>query len=796
MNLIILKLAIKNLFGRDQTSLLSILGLTIALVSTFYIYSYVSFELSYDSQHKKAKRIYRISGDIIAAENTATHAVLGPLLSPELKNHFAVVEAFTRLIPIRQQTVLEYHNQQFIVEEAYSADPDVFNIFSLEFIYGSNDNIFNNPDEIVINESLYKKIFNDVNPIGKSLIKDGQLLKIAGVVKDSPENSHHKLNVLFSIDNRWSKLENLLPVQISEGYWMPSAYHFILLKPNTSITSITDNFDSFYKKYMAEFGNAINAKFKPVAVSLKELHFSRHMDYDLQKGNKTYIYLLIMIGLFILSVAVINYANLLFTQNIIQSKKIGIKKILGASHFTLYKQFTANSFFFIFTSFVLAYLIYFLSLSALISVTNIDKTVFNILKIFKLSAVLLVALVLITSSISFVNQMGKEGIKLLHPFSLKMLAPTNYRFGISSTVIQYTLSSILIISMIIITRQINFLLQSDMGFNKENILIIDLNNLAGTGKNINPFLNEIQRNPQIKNVALSTNIPGNIMGTSHFQIQRNGETVTKIVKTMGVDYQYIPTLDLHLKEGRNFAKTFKDSSFNSIIINEAFIDFCGFNGDMIGQKLAGDTQVIGVLKNARFNSLHNPTEPMVLYLGNNKMKYLNIKLQSNELKKAVQSIEKIWYNIYPEVLFDTQFLDNRIAMLYNKDQQINTLIKLFAFISLLISIMGLVNLSTILTKSKTKEIGIRKANGANTLGILLLLNTKFIKWVTFAFILAIPAAYFIMSNWLHGFANKINLSWWIFGLAGILVFGIALLTVNLNSWNAARRNPVEALRYE
>ncbi len=796
MNQIILKIALKNLFGRDKTSLLSILGLAIAFVSTFYIYSYVSFELNYDSCHKKAKRIYRISGDIVAAENTATHAVLGPLMSPELKNFFPAVESFTRLVPLRQQTALEYNHQQFIIEEAYSADPDIFNIFSFNFIYGNKKGIFNNPGEVVINESLSEKIFGNTNPIGESLIQNGQSLKIVGVVKDSPANTHHKLNVLFSLSDRWSDLQGLSPVQISEGYWMPSAFHFILLKPNTTIESITGNFNSFYDKYMAEFGKAINAKFNPVAIPLRGLHFSRHMDYDYPKGNKTYIYLLVMIGLFILSVAIINYANLLFSQNISQSKKIGIKKILGASHFVLFKQFFANSSLFILTSMALAYLIYFLSLSALVSVTNINKTVFNTFTVFKLSVMLLVALVIITSSISFANQLGKDGIKLLRPFSSKMVAPANYRFGISSTVIQYTFSTILIISMIIVTRQVNFLLKSDMGFDKENVLIVDINNLKGTGQTITPFLHEIQKNPNVVSAALSTNIPGDVMGTSHFQIQRDGETVTKIVKTMGVDYNYIPTLDLQLKEGRNFAETFNDSSFNSVIINEAFIDFCGFPGNMLGQKLAGDTEVIGILKDARFNSLHNSTEPMVLYLGNERMKYLNIKLSSSDVKNNIQSIERTWNNIYPEVLFDTQFLDARIAMLYNKDQQIDSLIKLFTLISLLISVMGMVNLSTILTKSRTKEIGIRKANGASTLRILQLLNAKFVTWVILAFFFSIPVSYVIMQKWLQSFAYKIEMSWWIFGLAGIIVFTIALLTVNCNSWNAAKKNPVEALKYE
>ncbi len=795
MNFSEIKSALKNLFGKGNTSVINILGLAIAFVSVFYIYSYISFELSYDAYHKNTGRIYRISGDILAVENTATHAVLGPLMGPGLKDYFPAVESFTRLIPIHKQAVLEFDQRQYTIKEAYMADHNVVDIFTLEFIYGSKSTALLNPDELIINRSLSEKIFGDRNPVGETVIRGGQLLKIIGVVKDSPENSHHKLNVLFSIGNMWSNMEGISTVQISEGYWMPTAFHFIMLKPNSYIKSITDNFDGFYDKYMAEFGNRINATFNPIAIPLKSLHFSPYMNYDYPKGNKTYIYLLLMIGGFILTVAIINYSNLLIAQNINQSKNIGVKKILGVSSFALYRQYLANSFIFLLMAMLVAFLVFYLTLSVLTSVTNINQSIFQFRTILMLSVILLSALVIITSLIAFLNQSGKRGLNLIQPQACKTGKSGSRKFGFASTVLQFSLSIILLIAMLTVSRQINFFLKKDMGFDKENVVVIDLKNLPEAGQNIEPFYNEIISIPEITNVSVSTNIPGDIMGTSHFQIARNGKTVTKIVNVMGVDYNYIQLMGMTLKEGRNFSETFNDENYNSVIVNEGLINFCGLTGNIVGQKL-GNSTIVGVLKDACFNSLHNHTEPLLFYLGNEGMNCLNVKLDSKSVKNSTELLAGSWEKIYPGVTYEMKFLDDRIAMLYNDDQQKNTLIKLFTFISLFISVMGILNLSAILINGRIKEIGIRKVNGAKPFEILSMLNIDFAKWTFIAFIIASPIAYFLMFKWLNNFANKINLSWWVFALAGLLAVGITLITVSFQAWKTATRNPVKALRYE
>ncbi|MCK5820246.1 MAG: ABC transporter permease [Bacteroidales bacterium] len=790
-----LKLALKIVFDKRNSSWISILGLAIAFASLFYIYSYVSFELSYDSQHEDHSRIYRISGDIVAAENTMTHAVLGPSMGQGLKDEFPAVESFVRLIPFHESILLETEMKQFSVDEAYRVDSTIFDIFSLVFLYGSPHSALTNPNEIVINQSLSQKFFGDQNSVGEVLEYDGQIYTIVGVVEDSPVNSHHKLNVLFSIDSPFTRTGDISPVQESEYYWAPSAFHFIMLKQHTEIESITDNFEPFFDKYMSTFGKLLNADFNLIAIPLKDLHFSRQMTYDLPKGNKTYAYILIMVGLFIFLIATINYSNLLVSQTITQAKSVGLRKVLGANQLTLYFQFLLNSLVLILVSVILANIFFQISLPWSKELTELERSIFSGSRILTLSLVFILLTSLTTSLIPFLNHRKKSGLQLLQARQRSLSGLGSIQFGRVSTIVQYALTIVLVISVFVITRQLNFLMKSEMGFDKEGIVMLPLNSLKEQSQGIKSFKEEISKNSSVANASFSSNIPGEILGTSHFQIDRDGETVTKIVHTLGVDYEYFTLMGMEFKEGRNFGELFSDNNFQSVIINEAFIDFCGYNGSMLGVELAG-TKVVGVLKNVSFNSLHNPAAPLVFYLSEETNGYLNIKLNTTRLDEAVKMIQSNWEVVYPDVPFVFQFLDQQVAKMYTEDQKINKLIKLFTLISLIISLMGFLNLSTLIMKRKTKEIGIRKVNGATVYEIMGMLNKNFAVWILISFVIAGPIAYYAAIKWLENFAYKTTLPWWIFALSGLLALSIALLTVSWQSWRAATKNPIEALRYE
>ena len=788
------KAAIKNLLSKSNTSLLSMIGLTIAFISIFYIYSYVSFELGYDSQYKNADRIYRISGDIVATENIMTHAKLGPSMGQGLKDEFPEVEEFTRLTSFRQLVSLEHNKESFNVEEAYMADHSVFDIFSLEFVFGSKQKALLAPNQIVINQSLSQKIFGNENPVGETLMQNERVLTIAGVIVDSPGNVHHKLNVLFSQSDFNSNDSSA--IKLSEGYWMPSTYTFILLKPNSSITAITENFKPFFNKYMATFGKRLNAEFNPIAIPLKDLHFSRHMSYDYPKGNKSYTYILAFVGLFIFLIALLNYGNLIVFQSITKSKDIEIKKIFGASRFSIFLQFLINSLLFVTAAIVTALIVTKLTVPFSESVTRLrPEEIFDINSILILSAVLIIVTATISSIIPVINQYGKQALSLINLKNTSYSKINGLRFSKSVTVIQFALSIILIIASITITKQLRFLINQDMGFDKNNVVLVNLPKEKTTLSKANAFKNELETSPLILNTAISSNAPGEILGSIHFQLDRDGKVVTKIVNSMHIDYDYIPLMGMEFKEGRNFNPEYKADAKQSIIINEAFVDYCGFNGDIVDTVING-IKVIGILKNASFNSLHTPTEPVLFLLNDNSRGYVNVKLKGSDIEKTLSFMRDSWVSFFPEIPFEYHFLDQRVEMLYENDQKKNTLMQLFTLVSIIISSMGFLNLSSNLSKQKTKEIGIRKVNGATTSEILIMLNKNIIVWVAIAFVFACPIAYYAMDSWLQNFAYKIELSWWIFALAGCLAIIIAMITVSSQTFWAARRNPVESLRYE
>ncbi|MGF1585781.1 MAG: ABC transporter permease [Bacteroidales bacterium] len=794
MYLTAVKTALKDLFNWESSSLISVAGLAIAFTTVFFIYSRVTFELGYDSHHEKGDRIFRISGEIVTAGSEARHAVLGPFMGRGLKEHFPVVEEFARLVPIRSSIILEREEAKFSIDEAYFVDRSVFNLFTLDFVHGDISSALAGPREVLISQSLSQQMFGTENPIGSTIKEGDNLLTVTGVIKDSPKNSHHKLNLLFSHPNPDFYPENESAVRLSEGYWMPSAYHFILLAPGAGIEEVTDNFSSFYDKFMSPFGEVINANFRPVAIPLRDLHYSPHMNYDYPKGNRIYSRFLVIIALFLILIAGINYSNLLVSRNITRSKSMGVRKIIGAGNKGLYFHSLTGNFVFILLSLVVAFFLFLFIRPYMVSVTGLDIADYPFGEIVVLALVIVTVTGLLTSVIPWMNYAGKSGLEMIRPWQY-LTGKGSISFGHLSTILQYSLTTVLILSAIIMARQMRFMINCDMGFIKENVLLVKLSDPSIEIHHVNSFSEELLRNPEIEAVSFSTNVPGEVLGTVHFPVSDEGEITTRIVNVLGVGYDYVPLMGMELLLGRNFDPSFNDGEFNSMIVNEAFVEFCGLTGDITGMQI-NQTTVVGVLKDVSLNSLHNPAEPVAFYLTFEPRGYMNIKYHSTDHDAAIEAVRTSWKDVFGNTPADIQFLDNRVALMYAEDHRTNKLIRGFTLISILLSIMGLVNLTSIIMKRKTKEIGIRKVNGAKVWEVMAMLNFDFVKWVVVAFIVATPVAWYAMNRWLQNFAYQTVLSWWIFALAGVLALGIALFTVSWQSWRAARRNPVEALRYE
>jgi len=350
-------------------------------------------------------------------------------------------------------------------------------------------------------------------------------------------------------------------------------------------------------------------------------------------------------------------------------------------------------------------------------------------------------------------------------------------------------------SSITISKQLSFLIDSDVGFDKDNVLLIELPDEEAELLKVDAFKDELKKSTLFSHIALSNRAPGDVMGSIHFQLDVDGETVTKIVNSMSIDYDYIPLMGMKIKKGRNYTRERNKNVTQGIIVNEAFVDYCGFSDDIIGEKVNG-VEIIGIIENASFASLHTEVEPILFLLNNNPSGYLNIRLKTSKIDQTINSLKESWTAFFPDVPFEFQFLDQRVEMLYKDDLRKGKLIQLFTLISFIISSMGFFNLATNISKQKTKEIGIRKVNGASIVEILIMLNKDFILMVIIAFIIAFPVAYYAMNKWLESFAYRIELSWWIFILSGFIALIIALITVSFQTLRAARRNPVLSLKYE
>jgi putative ABC transport system permease protein len=317
------------------------------------------------------------------------------------------------------------------------------------------------------------------------------------VIKDSPKNSHHKLNVLFSHPNPDFYPENEPAVRLSEGYWMPSAYHFILLTPGARIEEITDNFTPFYDKYMSPFGEAINASFNPLAIPLRDLHYSPHMNYDYPKGNRIYSRFLVIIALFLILIAGINYSNLLVSRNITRSKSMGVRKIIGAGNKVLYLHSLTGNMVQILFSLIIAFLLFLFTRPRMVSITGLDIADYPFGEIFVLSLVILTVTGLLTSLIPWMNQAGKSGLEMIRPWQY-LTGKGSISFGRLSSILQYTLTTVLILSAIIMARQMRYMMNSDMGFDKENVLLVKLSDPSIEIHHVSSFMEELLRNPEIE----------------------------------------------------------------------------------------------------------------------------------------------------------------------------------------------------------------------------------------------------------------------------------------------------------
>ena len=792
-----ISIAFKYLLRQPSYSVLSILGFSLAFASVFFIYSHVSYQNSFDKHVDTWNRVYRLSGAINLPDNENIHALLGPRLSPVMKEEMPAIVQTTRLFPFEEKCIIQANDQIFFEAQVYYADPTVFEVFPLIFLYGTPREALVTVGQVVISESIAEKYFGTTEVIGKQLtLNNEKKLEVTGVTRDLPDNVHHKMHILLSMKSLNPAVLERMELGESENYWRPSVYHFIMLGEQNSIEEVENSFPAFYEKYMAEFGTFLKADFQLIITALSDLHFTPQYSYDLSKGNRSYSYLLMAAGVFLLLIALLNYINLLSASMASRTRSLGIFKINGAERSHVYKLLITESLMVIIISAGIAWF-----LLTAVEAWFMEQLGGALLKSgFRTGSFLVLILIVfaaITLSflLSVISRVYGQPISLLKGDAGQATGRRPYGLGKGSIILQFTLSVILIISSLLITRQIQYLLKADVGYNTDNIVQVKLHAEGLPLEKIFSFKQELKNSPLIKETAYSSNVPGEAMGTAHFKLDVDGQEASKIVSLLAIDADYIPLMQMELREGRNFDRDRPTDPQSGVILNEACIDFLGLGDTLTGKKI-NEIEILGVLKNGSYNSLHDNSRPVALYFMTGNRGYMNVKLNTADLPSALTYIRKSYETFFTNIPFEYSFLDQTVEEMYRDDINQSKLIGVFTILSIVIANIGLFGLVALLNRKRTREIGIRKVNGAQKWQIVMLLGKQLMVWVAIAVIIAIPVTWYISRLWLQNFATKIAFPWWLIPLGGLIILLSALLTTSVMTLKAANRNPVDTIRYE
>jgi putative ABC transport system permease protein len=772
-----IKLVFRTLYRNKMYTLLNILGLSIGMASAILILLWVQFQMSFDKFHKNTDNIYRVIQDQFYTNGEVFHVQVTPTgLSKVLKENIANIIHSTR-----------YNNQQFLIkindikvmEEIHLVDADFLQIFSFPLIIGDPKKVLENAHSMIISEKMAEKYFGKKNPVGQIVMLEGKYpFTINGIIKNNPKNSEIWYNFLIPFE---FYKELGINVESFNNNWIST---YVQLSPGTSEESGNKSIEAYKKKH---FPKALAVFFLQ---PLKKMHL-----YSIYGGGPIKnVKLFSLIALLIILIAAINFTNLSTAMAGKRFKEIGVKKVFGAGRRNLLRQFFSET---LILSFIALFFALMLAESLLPWYNSLLKTD---LKLFYLNWKLMVGII----SISIVTGIlsGTYPAVLLSAFRpVKILKGPEIRHKRSLlrevlVVLQFSLAIVLIVNTIIIEKQREYMKNKELGVQKDNILYVPIR--GDLKKKFELFKVELLNAPTIRNVCLSSHLPAGIWSNGgDYKWQGKPPQVDPLVTSATVDFDYEKTFGLKMHEGKFYSdKQYIDT--NNIVINKTFADIIGLK-PIVGQILErGNTKfrIIGVTEDFNFKPLFSKIEPLAMYCYSENHNYIFIKISAGNIKQTIRKIEEIHNKFNSEFPFEYHFLDAEYDKMYDSEERQGKIFGYFSFLAIFISCLGLFGLASFMIAQRTKEIGIRKANGAGTLSIMMLFIKYYSRWVIISFIIATPVSYYFLKSWLENYAYKTALSWWIFALGGLIAFLIATFTVSWQSWKAANSNPVDALRYE
>jgi putative ABC transport system permease protein len=781
----IFKSIFRGIRSQKLVAAINLFGLGIGLTLVMLIASYLYNEFQADKFHEKAQFIYQLKMKGFGQDN---FPVTPDPIAGWLKDNFPEVELATHVALFNKSSkYVTVSNSNFEVKNPAFVDSTFFRMFSFPVAYGNIAEGFNNKYSIVLTAPLSRKLFGDKNPVGSTMGFCGRnLFTVIAVLREIPANSSMQFDMLlpFSCYTEYSGLE-------SNCWRCLSSYTFVVFRSNAG--DLAENINKTMNKQFPDRQSAFS--FLP----LTEVHFSPEnaVDHLFKHGDKTELYIFMLVAIVILFIAVVNFINLTVALSALRFKENSIRKIEGASQMQLLTRFIAES--------------------VLISMAATLVAVFLVELFFTLFNSLLgnpldhsqirqpwfyacfAALGLLTGLVAGVYPAFKfSRVAVTFIFRDRQAPKTGSgRWNDGLLVFQFAISIVLIISALFLNRQLDFIQTRNLGFDKEQLIYVSLPDELKSKKEL--IIGKLKNISGIEHVVTSDAVFGLPFGKWGRYLNIDGENKLVMFDCTQASEEYIQTLGLQIVQGRDF-DPLRPADKNCFLVNESFVKKYGLT-DPLNTSFVNDNgkdKIIGVVKDFNFGSLHQQVAPLAIH-NSDECKVLMIRINASSLKSVsglIGIIKKSILDFAPDTFLDVQFVDTQIQRQYIKERKASQLISSFSFFAIFISSLGLFAMATLTINKQTKEIGIRKVNGATIAEVVVMINRDFVKWVAIAFVIATPIAYYAMNKWLENFAYKTELSWWIFALAGLLALGIALLTVSWQSWRAAIQNPVEALRYE
>lgn len=804
-----LKIAYRNLLRSKAFSAINIVGLSLGLATCLIIGLFVLDELSFDRFHEKADRIVRVTFRANMSGNKIEEANVMPPTAKTLQREYPEVLEATRL---RQSMGFKLVKDEGIIKENAVAfvDSNFFQVFSFPLIKGNPKTALLRPNTLVISEQMAQKYFGNVDPIGKTLKSEGyELLEITGVMADWPVNSHFHYDFLLSMagleeaqSNSWMRSEYFTYLVLPEGY----DYHKLQAKlPQVVEKYMGPQIKQAFGMNYAEFqkkGNELGLILQP----LTDIHLRSDFAYDLgPSGDIRYVYIFGAIALFMLLIACINFMNLSTAGASKRAREVGIRKVMGSVKSTLIGQFLLESILLTAVALVLAVVLVWLALPFFNELADKNLTLSFIEVPWLLPGLLVLGLIvgILAGSYPAFFLSSFKPIAVLKGGTHLNLSRGRRSIGLRGTlvVVQFCISIILIVGTTVVYQQLQFIQNTKLGYDKEQVLVVQ-----GTyrlGQNEQLFRKQLMQDSRVVDATLSGYVPAGPSLNNNFLVYGD-DKVNEFTKGIryNVDENYIPTLGMTMVAGRNFSPDFATDS-SGIILNETAAREMGWRAGAIGHTVTQPNnqgakttyRVIGVVKDFHFKSLHERITPLMMTLGHNGGAIL-AKVKARDLPALITSVEKQWKTLVADEPLDYTFLEENFNATYRAEQKTARILGLFAGLTIFVACLGLFGLATFTAEQRTKEIGVRKVLGASVTSVVALLSKDFLKLVAIAILIASPIAWYAMTAWLQDFAYKIDIAWWVFALAGLLAVGIALLTVSFQSVRAALMNPVKSLRSE